>query len=106
MHGLALGLLLAACTRADARDRFEDRDHSGAARRRVPPDARPPADARPGPPRVTHIAAGHEHTCALTLSPQQRTVPVSSMAHVWNAPDAMSGRSIERKAGRVSVPRN
>jgi alpha-tubulin suppressor-like RCC1 family protein len=65
MRVLAFALLLVACTRADSRHKSEDREHSGAARKMVPPDARPPADARPAPPRVAHIAAGYEHTCAL-----------------------------------------
>ncbi len=64
---LALGLVLVACTRADSRDTAENREHSGAARRMAPPDARPPADARPAPtaPKVEHITAGYEHTCVL-----------------------------------------
>ena len=65
MRALALGLLLVACTRADSRDRSADSDQSGAARRMVPPDAQPPADARPAPRRVKQIAAGYEHTCVL-----------------------------------------
>jgi alpha-tubulin suppressor-like RCC1 family protein len=65
MSAAALGLLLAACTRADSRDRPENREYSGAARKMVPPDARSPADARPAPPRVAHVAAGYEHTCVL-----------------------------------------
>ena len=66
-RGLALGLLLVACTRAESRDTAEKREQSGAARRMVPSDARPPADARPAPtaPRVEHITAGYEHTCVL-----------------------------------------
>jgi alpha-tubulin suppressor-like RCC1 family protein len=61
---LAFGLVLAACTRADSRDTAENREQSGAARKMVPPDARP-ADARPAPRRVEHISAGREHTCVL-----------------------------------------
>jgi alpha-tubulin suppressor-like RCC1 family protein len=65
MRGLALALVLAACTRADSRDTSHNREQSGAARKMVPADAGPPADARPALRRVLHIAAGHEHTCAL-----------------------------------------
>jgi alpha-tubulin suppressor-like RCC1 family protein len=57
--GLVLGVVLAACTRASSPEPRDDQ-RSGAARN-VPPDARPPAP----PPRVEHIAAGKEHTCAL-----------------------------------------
>jgi alpha-tubulin suppressor-like RCC1 family protein len=62
---LALGLSLVACTRADSRGGSANREPAGAAREMVPPDARPPADARPAPPRVAHIAAGYDHTCVL-----------------------------------------
>jgi alpha-tubulin suppressor-like RCC1 family protein len=62
---LAFGLMLVACTRADSRGRSENREQTGAARKAVPPDARPPADARTAPPRVAHVAAGYEHTCVL-----------------------------------------
>jgi alpha-tubulin suppressor-like RCC1 family protein len=65
LRGLALGLVLAACTRADSRDTAEKREQSGAARKIVPADARPPVDARPAPPQVEHVAAGREHTCVL-----------------------------------------
>jgi alpha-tubulin suppressor-like RCC1 family protein len=67
MRGLALGVVLVACTRADSRDTSENRERRGAARREVPPDARLPADARPAPPapKVAHISAGREHTCVL-----------------------------------------
>jgi alpha-tubulin suppressor-like RCC1 family protein len=71
LRGLALGLVLVACTRADSADTSENRARRGAARKMVPPDARPPADARPpvdarpAPRRVEHISAGREHTCVL-----------------------------------------
>jgi alpha-tubulin suppressor-like RCC1 family protein len=65
IRGLALGLVLAACTRADSRDTAENREHSGAARRVVPPDVRPPVDARPPGRRIEHVTAGFEHTCVL-----------------------------------------
>jgi alpha-tubulin suppressor-like RCC1 family protein len=70
IRGLALGLVLVACTRADSVGTAENREQSGAARKMVPPDARPanarpPADARPAPRRVEHISAGREHTCVL-----------------------------------------
>jgi alpha-tubulin suppressor-like RCC1 family protein len=65
MRVLALALFLVACTRADSRGKSESREQSGAARKMMPPDARPPADSRPAPPRVKQIAAGYEHTCVL-----------------------------------------
>jgi hypothetical protein len=43
-----LGLLLAACMRADSRDRPEDRDHSSAARLMVRPTREPGLLARYG----------------------------------------------------------
>jgi alpha-tubulin suppressor-like RCC1 family protein len=65
MRVAAVGLVLVACTRADSRDASDHRERSGAARRMAPADARLPADARSPTPRVEHIAAGYEHTCAL-----------------------------------------
>jgi alpha-tubulin suppressor-like RCC1 family protein len=62
---MALGLLLGACTRADSRDTSDTREQAGAARRAAPTDARSPANTRPPAPRVKHIVAGYEHTCAL-----------------------------------------
>ena len=63
--GLALGMVLVACTRADSRGTSENREQSGAARKMVPPPAQPPANARQAPPRVVHVSAGYEHTCVL-----------------------------------------
>jgi alpha-tubulin suppressor-like RCC1 family protein len=56
---LAFGVILVACTSADSRDRSENREQTGVARKAMPPDA------RPAPPRVAHIATGYEHTCVL-----------------------------------------